>query len=40
MRVVREDGLWLEGVSGDRLIKPQIIWDPAEAGKVDLALFW
>lgn len=38
VRVVREDGLWLEGVSGDRLIRPQIIWDPAEAGKVDLAL--
>jgi 2-dehydropantoate 2-reductase len=38
VRVVREDGLWLEGVSGDRLIRPQIIWNPAEAGKVDLAL--
>ena len=38
VRVVREDGLWLEGVSGDRLIRPQIVWDPAEAGKVDLAL--
>jgi hypothetical protein len=36
-RVVREDGLWLE-VSGDRLIRPQIVWDPEEAGKVDLVL--
>jgi 2-dehydropantoate 2-reductase len=38
VRVVRENGLWLEGVSGDRLIRPQIIWDTAEVGKVDLAL--
>ncbi len=38
VRVVRQDGLWLEGVSGDRLIRPQIIWDTAEVGKVDLAL--
>ncbi len=38
VRVVRENGLWLEGVSGDRLIRPQIVWDPPEAGKVDLAL--
>ena len=38
VRVVRETGLWLEGVSGERLIRPQIVWDPTEAGKVDLAL--
>lgn len=36
--LIREKGLWLEGVSGDRLIKVQIFSDPAEAGKVDLAL--
>jgi 2-dehydropantoate 2-reductase len=38
VRVIKENGLWLEGVSGDRFIKPKIVWDPAEAGKVDLAL--
>jgi 2-dehydropantoate 2-reductase len=38
VRVVRETGLWVEGISGDRHISTQIAWDPAEAGKVDLAL--
>ncbi len=38
VRVVREEGLRLEGVSGNRVITPRIVWDPAEAGKVDLVL--
>ncbi len=31
-------GLWLEGVSGDRLVHPPVLADPAAAGRVDLAL--
>jgi 2-dehydropantoate 2-reductase len=38
VRNVKENGLWLEGLSGDRTIRPDIVWDPGEAGKVDLAL--
>ena len=38
VRAVREKGLRVEGVSGDRIITARIVWDPAEAGKVDLAL--
>jgi 2-dehydropantoate 2-reductase len=36
--LVRENGLWLEGVSGDRVITTSIVADPSEAGQVDLAL--
>lgn len=36
--LIREKGLWLEGVSGDRFIPLHIFSDPTEAGKVDLAL--
>ncbi|MBM4326740.1 MAG: 2-dehydropantoate 2-reductase [Deltaproteobacteria bacterium] len=36
---IQEHGLWLEGVSGERLLRPRIVADPGEAGKVDLALF-
>jgi len=35
---VVENGLRLEGVSGERLIRPRIVADPADAGEVDLAL--
>ncbi|HMK35184.1 MAG TPA: 2-dehydropantoate 2-reductase [Desulfomonilaceae bacterium] len=38
VRFVKEHGLWLEGVSGDRFIQVKIVADPAEAGTVDLAL--
>jgi len=38
VRFVREQGLWLEGVSGDRLIRPRIVAEASEAGRVDLAL--
>ncbi|MEW6530440.1 MAG: 2-dehydropantoate 2-reductase [Thermodesulfobacteriota bacterium] len=39
VRHIQDHGLWLEGVSGDRLLRPRIVADPGEAGKVDLALF-
>jgi 2-dehydropantoate 2-reductase len=35
---VKTDGLWLEGVSGERLIRPRIVSDPSEAGLLDLVL--
>lgn len=35
---VSRDGFRLEGVSGDRTIFPKIVWNPEDAGKVDLAL--
>ena len=35
---VRTDGLWLEGVSGERLLRPRIVSDPTEAGPLDLVL--
>lgn len=38
VNLVREQGLRLDGVSGDRTIRPKIVVDPAEAGTVDLAL--
>ena len=38
VRLVREQGLWLEGVSGDRSIKPRIVAEASEAGSIDLAL--
>ena len=37
---VRSDGLWLEGVSGERLLRPRILSDPTEAGPLDLVLCW
>lgn len=38
VRHVRDNGLWLEGVSGERLLRPLIVSDPDDAGDVDLAL--
>lgn len=38
VRLIREEGLWLEGVSGERLVHPAIFQDPSEAGLVDLAV--
>jgi 2-dehydropantoate 2-reductase len=38
VNVIRDQGLKLEGVSGDRTLRPEIVADPAEAGTVDLAL--
>ena len=38
VRLVREEGLWLETPSGARSVRPEIVSNPAEAGKVDLAL--
>jgi len=35
---VRKDGLWLEGVSGERLLHPRLVSDPTEAGPQDLVL--
>jgi 2-dehydropantoate 2-reductase len=35
---VRTDGLWLEGVSGERLLRPRIVSDATEAGPLDLVL--
>ncbi len=35
---VQKDGLWLEGVSGERLLRPRILSDPREAGVLDLVL--
>jgi 2-dehydropantoate 2-reductase len=36
--VVRNSGLWLEGVSGDRTLNIRIVSEPAEAAPLDLAL--
>jgi 2-dehydropantoate 2-reductase len=38
VRLVKENHLWLEGVSGDRFINTRIVAVPEEAGKVDLVL--
>jgi len=38
VRHVARNGLRLEGVSGDRLVRPRIVSVPSEAGKVDLAI--
>lgn len=38
VNLIKEQGLWLEGVSGDRLLNLPIVADPGEAGEVDLAL--
>jgi 2-dehydropantoate 2-reductase len=35
---VTVNGLWLEGVSGDRLIRPRIVGEPLDGVTVDLAL--
>ena len=35
---IKTDGLWLEGVSGERLLRPRIVSDPSEAGSLDLVL--
>jgi 2-dehydropantoate 2-reductase len=37
VRLMRENGLRLEGVSGDRLLHPHVVSDASEAGIVDLA---
>ena len=37
VRLVREKGLWLEGVSGDRLLHPNIVAEASDAERVDLA---
>jgi len=38
VRHIQEQGLWLEGVSGERLIRPAIAADPSEIRNADLAL--
>ncbi|MCX5860818.1 MAG: ketopantoate reductase family protein [Deltaproteobacteria bacterium] len=38
VRLIRENGLWLEGVSGERIVRPAIYQDLSEAGLIDLAL--
>ncbi len=38
VRLIREQGLWLEGVSGERKVNPNIVSDAREAGEVDLAI--
>ncbi|MBI4962976.1 MAG: 2-dehydropantoate 2-reductase [Desulfomonile tiedjei] len=38
VRLVKEQGLRLEGVSGDRYIRPRIVAEASEAGAIDLAL--
>ncbi len=36
VRVVQENGLHLDGVSGDRILRPAIVSDPAQAAGADL----
>jgi 2-dehydropantoate 2-reductase len=38
VRLIESEGLWIEGVSGDRRVQPQIVSDPLDAGNVDLAI--
>lgn len=38
VKFVRENGLWLEGVTGERLIRPRIVCQPLDGVTVDLAL--
>ena len=38
VKAVKNNGLRLEGASGDRVIRAEIVNDPSEAGKVDLAI--
>jgi len=38
VKTVKKEGLWLEGVSGERRLNPRIVSAPSEAGPVDLAL--
>ena len=35
---VKDNGLQIEGASGDRVVRAAIVSDPSEAGKVDLAI--
>jgi 2-dehydropantoate 2-reductase len=38
VRLIEEQGLWIEGVSGERRVHPNIVADANRAGKVDLAI--
>ncbi len=38
VKIVKDRGLWLEGVSGDRTLKVRMVSEPSEAGPLDLAL--
>ncbi|MFH1117993.1 MAG: 2-dehydropantoate 2-reductase [Pseudomonadota bacterium] len=38
VRLIKEQGLWIEGVSGERKVQPHIVCDAREAGEVDLAV--
>ncbi len=38
VNIVKDRGLWLEGVSGERALKVRIVSEPAEAAPLDLAL--
>jgi 2-dehydropantoate 2-reductase len=38
VELVREKGLWIEGVSGERVVRPHIVAGGDEAGTIDLAL--
>jgi 2-dehydropantoate 2-reductase len=38
VKAVKNNGLRLEGASGDRVLHAEIVSDPSEAGKVDLAI--
>ncbi|MCX5873815.1 MAG: ketopantoate reductase family protein [Deltaproteobacteria bacterium] len=35
---IRKNGLWIEGVSGDRYVRPRITNDPSTVGKADLVI--
>ncbi len=38
VRFVKENGLWLEGVTGERLLRPRIVCQPLDGVSVDLVL--
>jgi 2-dehydropantoate 2-reductase len=38
VKLIRAQGLWLEGVSGERVIRPHIVSGSQDAGAIDLAL--
>lgn len=38
VRLIQDNGLWIEGVSGERRLDVNIVADPSDAGKVDMAL--
>ncbi len=38
VRFVRENGLWLEGVTGERLLRPRIVSQPLDGVSADLVL--